>query len=1526
MKKTLLILVGVLIALGLAAQAASEVDLQEGDSPIVLADSNQSTDALNSVSVASDRDGDGMPHAPYSVTADRDHDGFSDAFEDTIGQSYLPHIWGAGGDNCRPLLLDNGWCQDGVRGVRHLPGFIAYDAKPLAFSNLVAIEYTVFLDYNCDETFMFGDHHCFDNEGFTVLLERKHAGRADQSFALVSVVTCGHHKTQFESWDRLYPNERDSLGHFGILMADGTHATYVHKGVCEGQSYGTENCDAQASAEAFLINSVCYVGPYDTTSCNGQGSSVLDCWGKLFARVGVYDNLNGCRQCALDHPHTDAYALRGQAKHLPPWIPVDVSIPDGVTYVDLFELSSFRADPGHTNALARKNFGDEMVDAGLPLRLFSFQDSSWWRELYDIKYQRTELWYDGFLGLNRRVFKYAYWTTPSVADFSDGVNSLIVHGLPGSQVTLIDYEGMPPPYGGGYYVDRILTLAIADGDRKLEVPQLAGSDWDLVTWGFGPTADAGPDQTIPEEEPVVLDASGSFKYALSLETLRETFLLDSFDYQRDWSYTWIDESQGGKVLGFGPQLTVWGLPLDSHRIRLEVTGERYPDPGKPASHSRVTVSDWCVVNIVYNPIVKVSVNATDRSVTYKVDGVPYSGPRNFVWQRNSWHSFCSPKHVVTDSTTRLVFERWRPDTTGDTAISLLMSRYGSLAAKYGKQYLLTNTAEGGGSVLPQSGWYSENSSAEIRAVASPSHCFSEWLGTGSGAYSGENESAIIMMSGPVTQIARFSYSPTGSRITIRTEPPGMDIYIDGHRSYRSPRTFCWQPGERHVAVVQDTVADDSLSRLKFVGWNVGGERQRVIDVGSNSLQLTASYRRQFWVTLSQSGEGVVTPQSAWVDSASVLDIAVHPNCGEFVGWEGSGAGAYSGEDTSAAILITAPVVEVARFGDAPEQSFVALSNPTLQQLNRGKDWKWIDIDRDGDLDIAVWNTAKSEVQIAYNSGGEFLQSIAVAANLLGRDEWAWVDLDRNGYLDVLTWDQGSGTVWASMNQAGALLEGRTIAGDLRGREAWMWVDHDGDGDVDLATRDLTHHEIWINRNDNGVLSSGTRVASNLRGDDGWEWVDYDNDGDTDIASWDAFSGEVWICRRNESSYPNVTQATSGLIGSNGWVWVDFDDDNDLDISVWDSHNSQLLISVNQSGVFSQAYVACDNLGGDKEFAWLDYDGNGYLDLATRDDNGTVWLAQNEGGDLNSKNRVQLPFGSNWYWTDLDNDGDLDLTARSSRSTGHCIAVARNEGGRFDAVEFETLRNICGDLAWAWVDVDDDGDPDPTTIDGRVLPGEGARLGLNRISCPDHHRWIRVRLHHHNSSPSDAMARLTVFSPSHVQAREVRSTGASASFISGNPAAIVVDSVAELIIGLGDDEYADSIVVRWTGGETSTVTHALSGSTVNIFASPNTPTGVDDDEELALPASHYLGQNFPNPFNPSCQIEFELQTQGFVCIDIMNSLGQKVRSLVSGDLRGGKHAVRWDGKDDSDRPVASGVYFYRMRTGDFVQTRKMILMK
>ncbi|UCB52776.1 MAG: T9SS type A sorting domain-containing protein, partial [Candidatus Zixiibacteriota bacterium] len=106
-----------------------------------------------------------------------------------------------------------------------------------------------------------------------------------------------------------------------------------------------------------------------------------------------------------------------------------------------------------------------------------------------------------------------------------------------------------------------------------------------------------------------------------------------------------------------------------------------------------------------------------------------------------------------------------------------------------------------------------------------------------------------------------------------------------------------------------------------------------------------------------------------------------------------------------------------------------------------------------------------------------------------------------------------------------------------------------------------------------------------------------------------------------------------------------------------------------------------------------------------------------------------------------------------------------------------------------------------------------------------------------------------------------------------------------------------------------------------------PTGFEVAEgQENTPRSFSLKQNYPNPFNPETIIQYDLPRGHEVEIVVYNILGQKVRTLLEEYQKAGRHRVLWDGRDDKGKEVSSGIYLYRIKTAEFAQTKKMVLLR
>ena len=138
----------------------------------------------------------------------------------------------------------------------------------------------------------------------------------------------------------------------------------------------------------------------------------------------------------------------------------------------------------------------------------------------------------------------------------------------------------------------------------------------------------------------------------------------------------------------------------------------------------------------------------------------------------------------------------------------------------------------------------------------------------------------------------------------------------------------------------------------------------------------------------------------------------------------------------------------------------------------------------------------------------------------------------------------------------------------------------------------------------------------------------------------------------------------------------------------------------------------------------------------------------------------------------------------------------------------------------------------------------------------------------------------------------------------------------------------------TDGESARITHTPSGGGYAAVKAPDVVVVVNDtgtatsaeDSDATTPTEFALEGNYPNPFNPSTEIAWSLPQQAHVTLTVYDAAGREVRRLVDASQPAGRHSVNWDGTDAQGSPLRSGVYFYRLSTEDWRETKSMVLLK
>lgn len=113
--------------------------------------------------------------------------------------------------------------------------------------------------------------------------------------------------------------------------------------------------------------------------------------------------------------------------------------------------------------------------------------------------------------------------------------------------------------------------------------------------------------------------------------------------------------------------------------------------------------------------------------------------------------------------------------------------------------------------------------------------------------------------------------------------------------------------------------------------------------------------------------------------------------------------------------------------------------------------------------------------------------------------------------------------------------------------------------------------------------------------------------------------------------------------------------------------------------------------------------------------------------------------------------------------------------------------------------------------------------------------------------------------------------------------------------------------------------------IGVVVSQST-TAIGDEPQLGINRNFKLEQNFPNPFNPSTHINYFVGDQGNVKINIFDSNGELVKSLLNKEQKSGDYSVVWNGRDNNGSLVSSGVYYYQVQIENFTEAKKMIMLK
>lgn len=163
-------------------------------------------------------------------------------------------------------------------------------------------------------------------------------------------------------------------------------------------------------------------------------------------------------------------------------------------------------------------------------------------------------------------------------------------------------------------------------------------------------------------------------------------------------------------------------------------------------------------------------------------------------------------------------------------------------------------------------------------------------------------------------------------------------------------------------------------------------------------------------------------------------------------------------------------------------------------------------------------------------------------------------------------------------------------------------------------------------------------------------------------------------------------------------------------------------------------------------------------------------------------------------------------------------------------------------------------------------------------------------------------------------------------VNNNPAYFTMPVQIKLNTSLGD-----TVVTLFNNAQNQSFQFQIIGNPQSIVFDPDNwilknNTIITEAEEFYQPLSYYLEQNYPNPFNPSTKIKFTISDFGFTSLKVYDVLGNEVATLVNEEKPAGTYEIEFNVAQVSKPEITSGVYFYKIESGNYTETRKMILLK
>ncbi|MFH1196789.1 MAG: FG-GAP-like repeat-containing protein [bacterium] len=630
-----------------------------------------------------------------------------------------------------------------------------------------------------------------------------------------------------------------------------------------------------------------------------------------------------------------------------------------------------------------------------------------------------------------------------------------------------------------------------------------------------------------------------------------------------------------------------------------------------------------------------------------------------------------------------------------------------------------------------------------------------------------------------------------------------------------------------------------------------------------------------------------------------------------------------------------------------------------------------DVDLDGDIDILAAACNGNILGWFENDGNQIFTIHILKQNWEKANFITSVDIDIDGDNDLMC-SSKTGEIIIFENDGNSNFTERIICNNWGGPNAMRAADFDNDGDLDIAATSCAgmNQVAWF-RNDGNLTFVKNLLREGYQGARDARVFDFDNDGDMDILTiaWISSVASIFVNDGNGNFTEHIFCDTA--YDMLRFSIIDLDGDNDLDILGACYGQNELRWWENKLNYLEAGFTS-DNTTGHAPLT-IDFADNS---VATSDITSWKWDFNNDGtidSELQNPNftfdqpgeyTVSLEVTSAWgtkrsikeNYISIFSNGESSLRLNGNSGQARCIANSSNSLANAFTLE-------------AWIFIDDFSksrrifDKDkikitaiPNTLFNdycvyvELYTGGGT---LSKIFSPNNSiepsKWVHVAITYSN----DGQIHIYINSIE----QELRFVGTQPSgdlqdnsntdLYIGNDQANSspfygrIDEIRIWNTARSQSEITDSYLQYLNGNENGLIAcwkiNEGNGSSTNditangnnlllenitwgqgiIFNLVNVEDNPDDH-----PTGYLLLRNYPNPFNPSTKIIYELADESFVTLKVYDLLGKEVVSLVKENQKAGRHEINFDAGDG----LANGVYIYTLSTKDNIISNKMLLLK